>query len=279
MPRSRRVTRWWRRACRDRPSPATCSWSTRPITLDCVAWSRARSRFDVSKRCGRTSSTSSTISSTASPAQGPDSQVDLVAAVRVPAAVHRDLRAARRPRRRARRRWGVGSPRCSAPTSTPEEYAAAKQASDSVVAQLTSLVRDEVRGSGRRSHQRVDRGPRRRRAPEPAGAALDDLPADRRRARHHRQPHREQRRRAAPPSRPTRRACAPTPTTISAAVEELLRYDAPVPHATFRYALETDRPRRRRRSPPARRSSSTSASANRDAGAVSRARHPRPRPG
>ena len=46
------------------------------------------------------------------------------------------------------------------------------------------------------------------------------------------------------------------PTKIAAALEEFLRYDAPVPHATFRYALEPIEIGARRY-PPERRSLST----------------------
>ena len=82
--------------------------------------------------------------------------------VRVPAALHGDLRAARRARSRAgRARRGLIA--LLVPTPTPAEYARAKEASDAVVAQLGALRRPSG-GTRRRPRQRADRRPRRRRA-------------------------------------------------------------------------------------------------------------------
>ncbi len=67
---------------------------------------------------------------------------------------------------------------------------------------------------------------------------LDDLPADRRRARHDRELHRQQRRRPVPQPRSTGRCCVDDPDKLETALEEFLRFDAPVPHSTFRYAVE-----------------------------------------
>ena len=52
-----------------------------------------------------------------------------------------------------------------------------------------------------------------------------------------------------------RDALVADPGLVPRAVEECLRWDAPVPHSTFRYTTEEVRDRRRRRSPPTPRSS------------------------
>jgi cytochrome P450 len=124
-----------------------------------------------------------------------------------------------------------------APTSTPDEYASAKQASDSVVEQLSMLVRtkDDEPGddlisaliSARDGDERLNQQELLSTIFQLIVAGhdttasliensvvallrhpdqLDDLRAE--------------------------------PAKISAALEEFLRYDAPVPHATFRYARE-----------------------------------------
>ena len=60
--------------------------------------------------------------------------------LRLPAAVHGHLRAPRRTPAATAPRSARGSPRCSSPHRLRDEYAAAKEASDSVVAMLRALV-------------------------------------------------------------------------------------------------------------------------------------------
>ena len=102
-----------------RRSRGTCSASTRRITAGSAASSRPPSRRAASKRSARGCRPSWTTSSTRSPRPDPDARVDLVACVRVPAAVHRHLRAARRARAGSGRPRDGGSPRCSSPPRPP----------------------------------------------------------------------------------------------------------------------------------------------------------------
>ena len=122
---------------------------------------------------------------------------------RVPAAVHRHLRAARGARAPTAPPSVEASPGCSSPPRLPEQYAEAKLASDAVVSTAGAARRGQDRLAGRRPRQRPDRRPRRERAPRHPRAAFDDLPADRRRSRHDRELHRQQRRRPVPQPRPT----------------------------------------------------------------------------
>ena len=230
-----------RRACRVRRSPGTCSWSTRQITPACAAWSRVRSRCDGSK--GLRPRVQHIV----------DELLDAVAA---PRTGRRGRPGRRRSRSRCpftvicellgvpdRERASLGAcahrtrshpPR--RPTSTPRQDGRPTRSSQ----QLTALVRTKTRRSRATTSSSALIGARDGDGtPQPAGTALHDLPADRRGARHDRQPHREQRRRAAPPPRPARRSCASDPATISAArrgVPPLRR--ARCLHATFRYATE-----------------------------------------
>ena len=222
---------------RARPSPGTCSASTRRITAACAASSRPRSRRAASKRCARGCRPSSTTSSTRSPRPGPTRRVDLVAAFAfpLPFTVICELLGVPEPDRAA---LGRGLTALLVPTSTAEEYARAKEASDAVVAMLDALVDakqaspgdDLVSGliSARDGDERLSTQELLSTIFQLIVAGHDTtasligngvvaLLA---------------------PSRAARRCCAPIPPKLAVAVEELLRYDAPVPHSTFRYAVE-----------------------------------------
>ena len=207
---------------------------TRLRRLVSAAFSPRRGRVARARACRPSSTTCSTTIAAA----GPDARVDLVAAFAfpLPFTVICELLGVPEP---DRARLGRGLTALLVPTSTPEEYAKAKAASDAVVAHARRARRGQAATipattwsarliSARDGDERLDH----------AGAAVDDLPADRRRPRHHDQPDRQQRRRPAAtiPSSSTR--CGATRSKIAAAIEELLRYDAPVPHSTFRYAIE-----------------------------------------
>ena len=124
--------------------------------------------------------------------------------VRVSAAVHGDLRAARRARSRSAdaraRTYGAARSDLERRTSTRGR----RRRSDASSRCSARSSRRSNATPGDDLVQRADHRSRRRRAARPARAALDDLPADRRRARHDRQPHRQQRRRAASTSRAAR---------------------------------------------------------------------------
>jgi cytochrome P450 len=86
------------------------------------------------------------------------------------------------------------------------------------------------------SHRPGARGRSGRRAVR-AGDALHDLPAGGRRARHHDQPDRQ--RTVALLLHPEQRdALVADPALVPHAIEEILRWDAPVPHSTFRYTTQ-----------------------------------------
>jgi cytochrome P450 len=166
----------------------------------------------------------------------PGSRVDLVAAFAfpLPFAVICELLGVPEPERVA---LGRGLTALLVPISTPAEYARAKEASDAVVAMLGALVDakqnapgdDLVSGliSARDGDERLD--------DQELLSTIFQLIV----AGHDtttslignsvvallRNPDQLARLRA-------------DPTKIAAAVEEFLRYDAPVPHATFRYAVE-----------------------------------------
>jgi cytochrome P450 len=169
-------------------------------------------------------------------AQGPDSRVDLVAAYAfpLPFTVICELLGVPEPERAP---FGRGLVGMLVPTSTPAQYARAKEASDAVVAMLGELVRtkqqqpgdDLVSGliSARDGDERLDN--------QELLSTIFQLIV----AGHDtttslignsvvallRNPNQLTGLRA-------------EPDKIVAAVEEFLRYDAPVPHATFRYAVE-----------------------------------------
>ena len=143
-------------------------------------------------------------------AQGPQTEVDLVAAFAfpLPFTVICELLGVPVDQREP---FADELQTLLAPAPTPEDYARAKEASDAVVAKLTALVETKQLHALRRLDRRADRSARRRRAAQSARAPLDDLPADHRRARHDGQPHREQRRRAAVQSASSSPSCAPSP--------------------------------------------------------------------
>ena len=135
-------------------------------------------------------------------AEGADSRVDLVSrfAFPVPFTVICELLGVPEPDRAA---LGRGLTALLVPTSTAEQYAEAKLASDAVVTMLEQLVEVKTGSPGddlvsaliaaRDGNERLDT----------RRAALDDLPADRRRSRHDRELHRQQRRRPVAQPRPT----------------------------------------------------------------------------
>jgi len=169
-------------------------------------------------------------------AHGPDREVDLVAAFAfpLPFTVISELLGVPGDERAS---LGHGLTALLAPTSTPGEYAAAKQASDSVVAQLTALVQRKAQDPGddlisaliaaRDGDERLNQQEllstifqlivaghdTTASLIENSVVALLDHPGQ-------------------------LAALRADPHAIGAAVEEFLRYDAPVPHATFRYARE-----------------------------------------
>jgi cytochrome P450 len=169
-------------------------------------------------------------------AHGPDRQVDLVAAFAfpLPFTVISELLGVPGDERAS---LGHGLTALLAPTSTAAEYAAAKEASDSVVAQLTALVQRKAQDPGddlisaliaaRDGDERLNQQEllstifqlivaghdTTASLIENSVVALLDHPGQ-------------------------LAALRADPHAIGAAVEEFLRYDAPVPHATFRYARE-----------------------------------------
>ena len=111
----------------------------------------------------------------------------------------------------------------------------AVEASDGIVAYLRELVDTKRQQPGRRPGQRPGRR-RRRRAHHP-GAAVEPVPARGRRPRHHGQPDRQ--RGGGPADHPGQlEALLADPGQLPAAIDELIRFTAPVPHATFRVTTE-----------------------------------------
>jgi cytochrome P450 len=169
-------------------------------------------------------------------AQGPDRQVDLVAsfAVPLPLTVICELLGVPVPERAS---LGRALTALLAPTATPEEFAVAKQASDVVVEKLTTLVQTKSEDPGddlvsalidaRDGDERLNQQELLSTIFQLIVAGHDTTASLIGNSvvallRH-------------PDQLATLRS---SPDKMSAAVEEFLRYDAPVPHSTFRYALE-----------------------------------------
>ena len=165
---------------------------------------------------------------------GSRQQVDLVAAFASRCPSRSSASSSAYPNRRAS--LGEEFTRLLVPTSTPEEYAAAKAASDAVVAMLRTLVAGKGTAPGDDLVSATHQRPRRQRssldtrellstifqlivAGHDTTASLD----------------RQQPCRAVPRSSAAARA-ARRSRGIPTAVEEFPRYDSPVPHSTFRYA-------------------------------------------
>ncbi|HEX4528765.1 MAG TPA: cytochrome P450 [Acidimicrobiia bacterium] len=169
-------------------------------------------------------------------AHGPDRQVDLVAAFAfpLPFTVISELLGVPGDERAS---LGHGLTALLAPTSTAAEYAAAKQASDSVVAQLTALVQRKAHDPGddlisaliaaRDGDERLNQ--------QELLSTIFQLIV----AGHDTTASLIENSVVALLEHPGQLAALRAdPHAIGAAVEEFLRYDAPVPHATFRYARE-----------------------------------------
>ena len=226
-----------RGAARSGASPATCSASTRPTTPGCAGWPRPRSA-------------------------GPDGG---------PRAAHPAARrpAARRPRRAGRRAASTWSPGFAGPLPFAvigELLGIDRADQDQLAAWFATLLAPYVgagapgRGRGRVGADRrvPDRprrpagGPRRARtwsgtscarptdgAAHRAGAAVDAVPARRRRARHHDQPDRQRRGRAAPAPGPARRARRRPDAWCRTRSRSSCAGTRRCPHSTFRYAVAT----------------------------------------
>ena len=169
-------------------------------------------------------------------AAGPDARVDLIGtfAFPLPFTVICELLGVPEPDRGA---LGRGLQALLVPTSTPEEYAAAKEASDAVVAMLEDLVATKQRSPGDDlvSGLITARDGDERLTTQELLSTIFQLIV----AGHDttsslignsvvallRHPDQLERLRK-------------DLDALPAAIEELLRYDAPVPHATFRYAIE-----------------------------------------
>jgi len=169
-------------------------------------------------------------------AQGPESRVDLVAAYAfpLPFTVICELLGVPEPERDA---LGRGLAGMLVPTSTPAQYARAKEASDGVVAMLCELVRTKQQQPGddlvsglinaRDGEERLDN--------QELLSTIFQLIV----AGHDTTTSLIGNGVVALLRNPDQLAQLRNDSaSIAAAVEELLRYDAPVPHATFRYAIE-----------------------------------------
>jgi cytochrome P450 len=168
--------------------------------------------------------------------QGPDRRIDLVAtfAFPLPFTVICELLGVP-PQQRAS--LGRGLTALLVPTSTPAEYARAKAASDAVVGMLHTLVDDEQKlpgddlvsgliaardGDERLNHQEL------------LSTVFQLIVAG-----HDTTTSLIGNGVVALLRNPDQRATVQAnPDQIATAVEEFLRYDAPVPHSTFRYAVE-----------------------------------------
>jgi cytochrome P450 len=169
-------------------------------------------------------------------ANGPDSRVDLVAsfAFPLPFTVICELLGVPVDERASLGRELVA---LLTPTSTAEEYARAKQASDTVVEQLTALVhaKSEDPGDDLVSALISARDGDERLTQEELLSTIFQLII----AGHDTTASLIENSVVALLRHPDQLArLRADPDKISVAIEEFLRYDAPVPHATFRYALE-----------------------------------------
>ena len=168
--------------------------------------------------------------------QGPHRHVDLVAAFTfpLPFTVICELLGVP-PSQRGRLGRGLGA--LLVPTSNPDEYARAKAASDEVVALLRALVelKETIRGDDLVSALISARDGAERLNSQELLSTLFQLIV----AGHDTTTSLIGNSVVALLRNPEQLALLrSSPDKISAAVEEFLRYDAPVPHATFRYAIE-----------------------------------------
>jgi cytochrome P450 PksS len=169
-------------------------------------------------------------------ASGPEATIDLITAFAfpLPFTVICELLGVPEPDRAA---LGKGLTAMLVPTPTPEEYARAKEASDTVVALLEDLVATKQEGPGDDLVSGLIAardGDERLTTQELLSSIFQLIVAGHDTTaslignsvvallRHPEQLDRLRR----------------EPEALPAAIEELLRYDAPVPHATFRYAVE-----------------------------------------
>ena len=157
---SPRATAWWPKASLGRPSPVTCSASIRRTTHAFAGWSPRPSPRGASRSSA--SSVQRTVDDLldAIAAAGPDARVDLIAAFAfpLPFTVICELLGVPEPDRAS---LGRGLTAMLVPTTTPEEYARAKEASDAVVGMLEDLVATKQAAPRRRPRQRVDHRARR----------------------------------------------------------------------------------------------------------------------
>ena len=165
--------------------------------------------------------------------QGPDSRIDLVAAFAFPLPFTVICELLGVPQR-DRASLGEGFTKLLVPTSTPDEYAAAKEASDAVVAMLRALVEakqidpgDDLVSdliSARDGEERLD-------TQELLSTIFQLIVAG-----HDTTASLIGNSLVALFRNPAQLAqLRADPARIPKAVEEFLRYDAPVPHSTFRY--------------------------------------------
>ncbi|MFL6205387.1 MAG: cytochrome P450 [Acidimicrobiales bacterium] len=167
---------------------------------------------------------------------GPDVPVDLIAAFAfpLPFTVICELLGVPEPDRAP---LGRGLTALLVPTSTPEEYARAKEASDSVVAMLESLVATKQRdlGDDLVSGLVTARDGDERLTTQELLSTIFQLIV----AGHDTTSSLIGNSVVALLEHPEQLArLRRDPDALALAIEELLRYDAPVPHATFRFAVE-----------------------------------------
>jgi cytochrome P450 len=169
-------------------------------------------------------------------ARGPDSVVDLVSTFAFPLPFHVICELLGVPRA-DRGPLGRGLTKLLVPTTTPEEYAAAKEASDAVVGMLEALVEHKENAPGddlvsalinaRNGEERLNRQELLSTISQLIVAGHDTTASLIGNAVVALLRHPEQ----------LSELKADT-GKLAAAIEELLRYDAPVPHSTFRYTRE-----------------------------------------